>query len=89
MTMKLVDINAHETAEQSLKNHYHSLLNDLQALAAQLQLTESQYRSNIETVHSNHTLSAKNLVHYLTLRRQDLRWVCHRSADRIVALQCG
>ena len=81
MTMKLVDINAHETAEQSLKNHYHSLLNDLQALAAQLQLTESQYRSNIETVHSNHTLSAKNLVHYLTLRRQDLRPLQQRLSD--------
>ena len=40
--MKLVDITSHSTAQQGLNQLYQSLLNDLQALAAQLQLTESQ-----------------------------------------------
>lgn len=79
--MKLVDINSHNTAQQGLNQLYHSVLNELQTLAAQLNLSESQYQPKIKAVHSNHTLCAKNLVHYLTLRRQDLRPLQQRLSD--------
>jgi pyruvate kinase len=57
----------------NIKEVYSQLLKDLQALLAQLLAFEHEHVEFVKQAHVNHKTSAVNLIHYLGLRRHDLR----------------
>lgn len=58
---------------KSVEAIYESLLVNLKKLSHELVSTEEEFEKNIKKVHDQHAGAAINLVHYLGLRRQDLR----------------
>jgi len=50
-----------------------SLLDELTAIRAEMLAEEIKLQSRLDAVHPNHRASARNLLHYLVLRRRDLR----------------
>ena len=50
-----------------------SLLHELTAIRAEMLAEEIKSQSRLDAVHPNHRVSARNLLHYLVLRRHDLR----------------
>ncbi len=58
---------------KSIESSYKSLLGNLRKLAQDLVSTEEEFEKNIKKVHEQHSEAAINLVHYLGLRRRDLR----------------
>ena len=58
---------------KSVEATYESLLANLKKLSHELVSTEQEFDKNIKKVHVQHVEAAINLVHYLGLRRQDLR----------------
>jgi pyruvate kinase len=57
-----------------------ALIGDLTALRAELVSMEARLRTRLETVHPEHRAGATNLVHYVALRRRDLRDIQDRLA---------
>ncbi|VVM06788.1 pyruvate kinase [Methylacidimicrobium cyclopophantes] len=60
----------------------HRLVKELVQIGEAALSLEEKFRSWIEKVHPNHRASARNLVHYLALRRFDLRPLQEELADR-------
>lgn len=58
---------------KSIESSYESLLSKLKELAKDLAVTEKELDKNIKKVHKKHIDAATNLIHYLGLRRQDVR----------------
>ena len=56
---------------KSIESSYESLLSKLKDLANDLTATEKEL--DIKKVHKKHIDAATNLIHYLGLRRQDVR----------------
>src|SRR5687768_17655026 len=57
-----------------------SLASDVEALREQLISSEAEVAYLLEAVHPENLPSARNLVHYLALRRNDIRGLQHRLA---------
>ena len=51
------------------------MLEQLDAIIQEAQILEEAYSDELNLVHPNYQASARNLVHYLALRRQDLRYL--------------
>ena len=50
-----------------------ALIQWLETLRREMLELEASYRSHIADIHSNHVNGAKNLLHYVALRRHDLQ----------------
>ena len=61
------------SSKRSKKNSYADLLRDLTALRQDLMTLESESAEILEKVAARHRPSAANLIHYLGLRRRDIR----------------
>jgi pyruvate kinase len=59
-------------------NHDSNLLEELAALRADIVAETRDARHCIDAAHPRHRASARNLLHYLALRRRDLRPLQHR-----------
>ncbi|MBL8816688.1 MAG: hypothetical protein JNL58_11710 [Planctomyces sp.] len=57
-----------------------SLLLELTAIREEMLAEEHKFQSRLDAVHPNNRTSARNLLHYLVLRRRDLRPLQHRLA---------
>ncbi len=60
----------------------HSVGDELAGLESLLHHVEQAHGEDIASVHGAHRLDAVNLVHYLTLRREDVRQLQRRLAER-------
>jgi len=58
-----------------------TILNELSAIRVEMVAAASQSQSRIDLVHANYRESACNLLHYLALRRHDLRSLQMRLAE--------
>jgi pyruvate kinase len=58
----------------------HGLLNQLTAIRAEMVADAARAAARLDAVHANYRESARNLVHYLALRRRDLRPLQERLA---------
>jgi pyruvate kinase len=64
------------------KAHINRISKKLRALRAALTALEAEWSGALDEVHANHRASARNMVHYVELRRHDLR----RLQDALTAL---
>ena len=68
-------------SRKSEKSHpYASLLNELEGLRSELLTLECSSSTTLQHVHPSHLFSAVNLIHYLGLRRRDIRSLQERLA---------
>ncbi|WP_394809579.1 pyruvate kinase [Nitrosomonas sp.] len=68
-------------SRKSEKLHpYASLLNELEELRSELLALEYSSSTTLQHVHPSHLFSAVNLIHYLGLRRRDIRSLQERLA---------
>jgi pyruvate kinase len=58
---------------KSIESYYQDLLTNLRKLCQDLLATEQEFENHTKKVHLDHTEAAINLIHYLGLRRHDLR----------------
>lgn len=64
------------------KAHINRISKKLRSLRAALTALEAEWSGALDEVHANHRASARNMVHYVELRRHDLR----RLQDELTAL---
>lgn len=69
-----------EKKRQTAPGEKASLFAELTALRAELVNEAEKCRPLLDAVHVNYTQSARNLLHYLALRRRDLRPLQQRLA---------
>ena len=55
------------------KQDIHDLIQELEKMRTAMREAEESATSFLETLHANYQESGRNLVHYLTLRRFELR----------------
>ena len=60
-------------SRRSKKDPYTDLLRELAALHQDLTTLEGESSEVLQKVHAGHQVSAANLIHYLGLRRRDVR----------------
>src|SRR5215211_5770131 len=76
-----IRVNELTPAEQSLTpTGLESLASEVLALREEMIASEAQVAYLLEAVHPANLASARNLVHYLALRRNDIRDLQHRLA---------
>jgi pyruvate kinase len=56
-----------------MRSDLHSLIGELSHVHARMTQVETQCGRHLERIHPDQRASAANLLHYLTLRRHDLR----------------
>ncbi len=80
-TCVLVTIHTHTQTSMSYTNgsvHHEQdeirdLMQQLMELRSEMVATTAPHRSRLSRIHANYRHSARNLLHYLTLRRRDMR----------------
>ena len=61
--------------------HIDALLRDLTGIRADVFAEPILFKTHLNTIHPNYQASARNLLHYLALRRHDLRPLQHQLAE--------
>ncbi len=80
--MEKIALNQKETNDRlsSQSAEVESLLREISTIRSEMITATQQLSSLLDQVHINYQRSAQNLLHYLCLRRQDLRPLQHRLA---------